>query len=156
MLTAKAVDSNVHLGYAGDMLTNAAIEDDIEFTRLCLTHGADPNRHLFEDMKTALAAVAETASVAMAALLFDHGAILHGSGAIVLAAEAGKVEMVEFLLERGADVNEMGVWHPGDRRYDEDVGSALHRAICKGHDELVPFLIGEGAVVNVKDMKGRL
>ena len=36
------------------------------FVKLCLSHGADPNRNLFGDYETALTMVAEEASVAMA------------------------------------------------------------------------------------------
>lgn len=80
------------------MLTCVATDDDIEFTKLCLVHGADANRNLFKGYKAALAAVAETASMEMARLLFDNGAKMKGGGATVLAAQARKMEMVESLL----------------------------------------------------------
>lgn len=155
ILTAKVIDVNYYIPWFGDMLTCVATEDDIEFTKLCLYHGADPNRNLFEEYKTALAAVAETVSVEMAALLLDHGANLKNSGAIVAAAAAGKTEMVQFLLKRGADIDEIGIHHPTDRRYDERMGSALHQAIRKGHNELLSLLLKEGADVRLRDTKGR-
>lgn len=155
ILTAKAIDVNYYIPWFGDMLTCVATEDDIEFTKLCLSHGADPNRNLFEEYKTALAAVAETASVEVAALLLDHGANLKNSGAIVAAAAAGKTDMVQFLLTRGANVDETGIHHPSDRRYDEMMGSALHQAIRKGHNELVSLLVRKGADVHLRDTKGR-
>ncbi len=91
----------------------------------------------------------------MAALLLDHGANLKNSGAIVAAAAAGKTEMVQFLLKRGADIDEIGIHHPTDRRYDERMGSALHQAIWKGHNELLSLLLKEGADVRLRDTKGR-
>lgn len=36
---------------------------------------------------------------------------------------------MEFLLERGADVDEAGIHDPWDRRHDEIVGRVLHQAI---------------------------
>lgn len=89
----------------------------------------------------------------MAALLLDHGANLKNSGAIVAAAAAGKTEMVQFLLKRGADIDEIGIHHPTDRRYDERMGSALHQAIWKGHNELLSLLLKEGADVHLRDIQ---
>lgn len=155
ILKAKAIDVNCYVPWLGDVLTCVATEDDIAFAKLCLSYGADPNRNLFEEYKTALAAVAETASVEMAALLLDHGANLKKSGATAAAAAAGKIDMVQFLLARGADIDEMGLYHPFDRRYDEMVGSALHQAIRKGDNDLVSLLFEKGADVNLKDVHGR-
>ena len=155
ILKAKAIDVNYFIPWYGDVLTCVGTDNDIEFLKLCLSHGADPNRNLFEEDRTALAAVAETASVEIAALLLDHGAKLKNSGAIVTAAADGKTDMVQFLLAKGADIDEMGIHHPYDRRYDETVGSALHQAIRKGHQEVVSLLLKEGANVDLKDLRGR-
>lgn len=155
ILKAKAVDVNYYVSWLGDVLTCVATEDDIAFTKLCLSHGADPNRNLFEEYKTALAAVAETASVEIATLLLDHGAKLEKSGAMAAAAAARKIDMVQLLLARGADIDEMGLYHKFDRRYDEMVGSALHQAIRKGDEDLVSLLLEKGADVNLKDAHGR-
>ncbi len=155
LLVAKAVDPNRWVGWNGDILAHAAVEDDIPFVKLCLAHGADPNCNLFESYKTVLTATAEEASVPMAALLLENGSILKGSGALAAAAKAGKLDMLEFLLEKGADIDELGIHHPSDRRCDKDDGSALHQAVRNGHDELVPFLLAKGADVNLKDVMGR-
>ena len=155
ILKAKAIDVNYFIPWFGDVLTCVATDDDIDFAKLCLSHGADPNRNLFEEDHTALAAVAETASVEMAALLLDHGAKLKDSGAVVVAAAEGKMDMVQFLLSKGADINEMGIRHPYDRRSDETVGSALHQAVRKGHADIVSLLLREGADVGLKDLRGR-
>ena len=102
-----------------------------------------------------LAAVAELSSVGMAKLLLKHGARLRLSGAVVMAADAGKLEMVSMLLEEGADVNEVGIEHPTDPRYKEDMGTALHRAMVEGHEGIVRILLAHGAVVNLEDPMGR-
>lgn len=87
----------------------------------------------------------------MAALLIKHGARVIGSGAIVMAAEEGKMEMVKMLLDEGADINEIGIEHPTDPRFKEDMGSALHRAVDGGHEATVSFLLERGADVRLKD-----
>ncbi|CAD6592496.1 MAG: hypothetical protein ASARMPRED_006369 [Alectoria sarmentosa] len=154
-LESKAVDVDYYISWFGDVLSNVATADDIEWAKLCLAHGADPNRNLVDEHKSILAAVAELASVQMAALLMANGAQVKGSGAIVLAAEEGKLRMVEYLLDHGADIDEIGVEHPTDERYREDMGSALHRAVHGGHAEVVLVLLEKGANVDLKDMMGR-
>ena len=74
----------------------------------------------FEGYRTALAAVVETPSVRIAAHLLQNGAMFEGSGAITAAAKAGMVNIVEVLLERGAAVDEIGIYHPRGSKYDED------------------------------------
>ena len=155
LLDTKAIDVNYYIPWFGDILSNAATHDDIEMATICLSYGADPNANLVDEHTSVLAAVAELASVGMARLLLEHGARVRGSGAIVKAAEAGKLEMVRVLLEEGADVNEVGIEHPTDPRYKEDMGTALHRAVVEGHEEIVRFLLARGAVVDLEDPMGR-
>ena len=155
LLDTNAIDVNHYIPWFGDILSNAATHDDFEMATICLSHGADPNANLVDEHMSILAAVAEQASVGMARLLLKHGARLRGSGAIVMAAEAGKLEMVSMLLEEGADVNEVGIEHPTDPRFKEDMGTALHRAVAEGHEEVVRFLLEHGAVVSLEDPMGR-
>ena len=155
LLEAKAVDVNYYIPWWGDILSNVARRNDLDWAKLCLNRGADPNQNLVDEHKSILAAVAELASVEMAALLIQHGARVNGSGAIVMAAEEGKLNMVKLLLDNGADINEIGIEHPTDPRFKEDVGTALHRAVEWEHDEVVKFLLDHGADVNLKDPMGR-
>lgn len=154
-LDAKAIDIDYYIPWFGDMLSNAATRDDFEWARLCLSRGADPNLNLVDEHKSILAAVAETASVEMAMLLIEHDAQVKGSGTIVMAAEEGKSDMVKLLLDKGADIDEIGIEHPTDPRFLEDMGSALHRPVVGGHEAVVKFLVEKGANVNLKDVMGR-
>ena len=154
-LESKAVDVDYYIPWFGDILSWVAREDNLEWAELCLAHGANPNRNLVDEYKSILAAVAELSSVQMATLLVANGAQVKGSGALVLAAEEGKMHMVQFLLDQGADVDEIGIEHPTDKRYEEDVGSALHRAAYKGHEDITRILLEKGANVKLKDMMGR-
>ena len=155
LLDTNAIDVNYYIPWFGDILSNAATHDDFKMIAICLSHDADPNANIVDEHMSILAAVAELASVEMARLLLKHGARLRGSGAIVKAAEAGKLEMVKVFLEEGADVNEVGIEHPTDPRYKEDMGTALHRAVIEGHEEIVRLLLAHGAVMSLEDPMGR-
>ncbi len=110
---------------------------------------------MVDDSKYALAATAESSTVEIADLLLQYDAKLQGSGAIVLAAEQGKIEMVKFLLEKGADINEIGLKDFGGDRVTEEGGSALHKAVMQGWEDIVRFLLDKGADINLLDIRGR-
>jgi len=156
LLDAKAVDINYYIPWFGDILGNVATDDDREWTGFCLRRGADPNKNLIDEHKPLLAAVAELVSIETVKMLVeDGGAAVKGSGAIVMAAEEGKLDVVKYLLDNGADINEVGIEHPTDERYKEDMGSALHKAVDGGHEDVVRFLLDKGADVSLKDPLGR-
>ena len=156
ILNRNCVDVNYYIPWVGDILGESATEDNIEWVELCLQHGADPNKNLCNDQHmSVLAAVAEQASLEMAKILVKAGAKIKGSGCIVMAAQEGKLDMVQFFLENGADINEIGIAHPQDVRYEEDMGTALHRAVFGGHEDVVRFLVDHGADLNLEDPKGR-
>lgn len=155
LLDCKAVDIDYYIPWWSSILSNVAVDDNMDWAQLCLERGADPNKYLVDDHKKTLASVAEFASVEMAALLIRHGAGVNGSGAIVMAAEEGKLDMVKLLLSHGADIDEVGIRNPTDPRFDDMMGSALHRAVHAGHEDVVRFLLDQGADVNLKDVKGR-
>ena len=73
----------------------------------------------------------------------------------MLAAEAGQEDIVRFLLEKGADINEMGWEDPTDPREGEELGSPLHKAAANGHEGVVRILLQSGAEVDLKDAQGR-
>ena len=86
-----------------------------------------------------LVAVAELESFAVITLLVEHGAKIKRSGALVIIAGEGKLKMVEFMLERAPDIDEVGIKNPTDEWYEEDMGSALHKAIDGGHEGVGRF-----------------
>ena len=85
----------------------------------------------------------------MAALLLAHGASLKKAPkALLNAARNGNIDIMQQLLDRGADVNA----HPyGDletipaHRQDKGWGSALHCAVKDHRTKAVSFLLEKGA-----------
>jgi ankyrin repeat protein len=70
--------------------------------------------------------------------------LLTGITPISMAALNGKTEVIEFLLNKGADVNARS----------RDGGTALHGAAFLGHIETVNLLLNKGANPNVRNKKG--
>ena len=68
-----------------------------------------------------------------------------GRKPLYYAAKKGKLEVVQVLVSKGANVN--------DR--DEKGETALFIACVKGHNDVVKFLVERGADVNTKTEKGK-
>ena len=64
---------------------------------------------------------------------------------LVTALENGHKDVVQWLLDAGADVNAKDTWGR----------TALMKASLNGHKDIVQLLIEAGADVNVKDNDGR-
>ena len=144
----------LHAGKLCTVATYAATADDIYFVKLCFAHGARTRYTEFENYSTALAAIAEKASIEMVALWLENGAVLKGSGAIVAAAGAGRTDMVKFLLEQGADINEVNTRHQRAMDGDMKVGGALHQAVRNGREDMLALLLERGGDVGLKDARG--
>ena len=102
-----------------------------EYNRL-IPHGGD----------TALMFAARVGDLASAKLLLGAGANVNdadawGVSAMVLAAHSGFTELVEFLLDKGADANAIG---PGF--------TALHEAVMRRDERMVTALLAHGANPN--------
>ncbi|KAL8762174.1 MAG: hypothetical protein Q9184_001771 [Pyrenodesmia sp. 2 TL-2023] len=63
--------------------------------------------------------------------------------------------MVQWLLDHGADLDEIGVRDYGDRRKEKDEGTALHKAMANGDVEMARLPVGYGADLEIKDPMGR-
>lgn len=155
VLVSHGLDTNRDVPWFGDILIVACQDSDISWARFCLENSADPNLHMVDDSMYALTATAEMSTVEVADLLLQHGAKMEGSGAIVLAAEEGKLDMVKFLLEKGAEIDEIGLKDFGDDAVTEEGGSALHKAVTVECEDVVRYLLDKGADVNLLDIKGR-
>jgi hypothetical protein len=68
----------------------------------------------------------------------------NGSTPLIVAAEEGRLDVVEFLVDSGANLNARN-----DLNY-----TALHWAAFHGHQAIVKFLITNKADANIKDSTG--
>ncbi|KAL8684963.1 MAG: hypothetical protein Q9218_008052, partial [Villophora microphyllina] len=157
LVTRGGIDVNEDFEHAGDALINAIWEMKYDFSKWLLEHGADPNSgHLMADSTSAITAAAERGRIDFADLLVvAYGAEVSGSGALVAAAERKHMDMVRWLLDRGAEIDEIGVHDYGDRRHEIDEGSALHKAAANGDVEMAKLLVSRGASLAVKDKMDR-
>lgn len=99
-------------GLANEMIWEAIRFDQKEIVQMLLDEGVDVTAYPDPDIRT-----------------------FHGT--LHLAASLGNLSMVQFLLERGADVNFNGMGKPGN--------SAIEGAARGGQEEVVEFLLDAGA-----------
>ena len=105
------------LAIAGGQASSDKEGDDFEVAKLLLEHGANPNVVSDWPNKTPL----------------------------LIAAERGDEKMVDLLLAYGVDINQKGIWTPG-----QTGNTALHYAAWKGNKEMALLLLDKGADVNVR------
>lgn len=130
---------------SGPALVAACVPGHLGVVKILISHGADVKKHC------PLASAAITNQVEIAKYLLDHGANVNeaegGGGAplpLQTAASYGSNEMVNLLLDRGADIKANNV-----------LVMPLHQAACGGHVETVAILLARGADINGRDSNGR-
>ena len=157
LLVPNGLDINCNLDRLGTFLILAVKRNNSTQVSWHLSHGADPNLGAYAHVWSALGAAAEFGTdLKIVEMLLENGAELKGSDALQAAAERGRVDMVELLLDRGAQIDEIGfVDAIGSEARMENAGSALHLAGEKGHMEVVKMLLRRGADPHVRDGQGR-
>lgn len=101
-----------------------------------------------------IATAVRYASVDVASLLLEYNAPLKSSGALALAARYGKLDMVNFLLNRGTFVDENCVTSWLDTP-EQDQGEPHYILSKKGRVDILKYLRESGANRNLTDHKGR-
>lgn len=107
------------------------------------------------DSASAITSAAEQGRLDLAELLVQHGARVSGSGALAAAAANGHIDMVSWLLDQGADIDEMGVHDYGISQWKERMGTALHKAVVRGDVGMAKILVHKGARTDIEDLLGR-
>ena len=122
-----------------------------------LEHGADPNINRRGERLLAVELAAIHASVKTLALLLEHGAEIHNTSALQDAARYGRTDMIIYLLDHGAAIDEIpDNDHSHEVEPGKSLGPALHVAAAQGKKDVVALLLDRGADCDVKDTLGRL
>jgi len=133
LLISKGADVNAEDEEQKTPLHYAAKSGKMEVVQLLVEAGADVN----VEPGPLFVAVAKDHTT-VAEYLIAHGAVVNGGGGWTPLQEASyssSIEMVELLIDKGADVN-AGLW------------TALHGAVSEGRRDIVELLIQKGADVN--------
>ena len=164
-LLAKGANVNARAARGQTALMWAVAQRHPDVVKVLLAHGADVharsevwsqvmavpphglpqyNRSIPHGGDTALMFAARVCDLASARLLVEAGADVRdadawGVAATVLAAHSGYGELLEFLLEHGADANAAGAGF-----------SALHVAIMRRDEKMVRVLLAHGADPNAR------
>ncbi len=117
-----------------------------EMVELLLQHGATPHREADEDgyARSMVSEALSFSKVDVAELLYRAGAKFDPSGCLAGYASNGQMEVVKWLIGKGADVNHVS----------EDGKTALSDTADNGHDDMVRFLIEQGADASARDAEG--
>lgn len=65
------------------------------------------------------------------------------------------MDMVRWLIDHNADLNEIGVHDYGDERKKKFEGTALYKAVAKGDVDLAKLVVNRGARTDIKDLMVR-
>ncbi|KAL8717920.1 MAG: hypothetical protein Q9225_004884 [Loekoesia sp. 1 TL-2023] len=122
-----------------------------------LDHGADPNASV-PGWPSPMNIAAMWYPLSTIRLLRKHGGRVR-CGVLQSAAktvEADRVEVLEYLLGEGANINEVEYeWDHAifKQHWARAYGTALHHAAKRGNKEIVAFLLDRGARQDIKDSR---
>ena len=144
-------------------LLEASRNGDAAMVDLLLRSGADPKR-AHPEGETPLLSAARAGSVAAVRLLLARGADVNAAEtfqqttALMWAAAEGHTDVVDLLLESGADPNHQGRITTLETRHNADHPTggftALMFAARNGDETMVRRLVARGANINVKNGDG--
>ena len=130
---------------------------DVPLAAYLLSHNADPNSDLQSGIyqPLALAARDPVDNVEMIELFLKYGAQVDRSGALIIAAQYGRLETVRCLIAHGANVNLIQWTDTMIFKRPDQVESALHKAVKGDHEAVVALLLENGADVNLESASGK-
>jgi ankyrin repeat protein len=109
--------------------------------------------------RTALDVAAWLASPQVVAQLLQHGGNIKKTNALHMAVrspKSGRYQMVEYLLDAGADIDmiEYAGTELLSSRASSGFGTALHYAAQEGREDLMHLLLEKGASIKIRDTLG--
>ena len=126
------------------------------FIRFLLSSGANPNVRFFDSLDClALATRSKSNALELCTMLIEHGAAVKASPALATAARRGHLDVVKYLLQQGAEVNNLSNDRASSAFDFRHNWSALHNAITEGHLDVAVLLLDQGADPYVLDREGR-
>ncbi|KIL62335.1 hypothetical protein M378DRAFT_53540, partial [Amanita muscaria Koide BX008] len=156
LLLDKGADVNDQAAYYGSALQQAILQGSKEIVELLVDKGADVNAEGGFHGSALFAAIMEGAKdiffffpiESKGGKVNARNYSLTSQGgfycyALQVASHKGAKEIVELLLEKGANVNAQGGFY----------GNALQAASCQGSKEIVELLLEKGADVNAQGGK---
>jgi ankyrin repeat protein len=125
-----------------------------------LESGADPNGPGPTRDPFYLSAAAQYSPVDISKLLIQYGAQVPQSGALQSSMEANRVEVLEVLLEHGADVNErlVEIWDmmiDADEEAQHLSETPLHYGVRARAYEATVWLLQHGADKRIQDARNK-
>lgn len=165
LVTAMPETANLDLGRLGDPLAQALHKQQFENASYLLDHGANPNNRYagYQGPGYHLRVTAQKLPLEYTTLLLRHGAQVPQSGALHMAAEKGRVEVLQALVD-GAG----GGYDVVDERLEPNVRFLSHQhkqqqasdtplmvATRRGQREAVRWLLERGASVEIQDLQGK-
>lgn len=157
LLLSSGADVNAKDSQGQSALWFAAWEGQGEVVHLLLDRGADVNTSSNDGrtalMRAVIGGKSEPDQIRMIKVMLDKGANVNAQdkareNALIAAINGGRLEVVHFLIERGADVNAKA----GPKA---NFGmTALMNAAYWGQVKMVELLLAKGADVNAKGYKG--
>jgi len=150
MLIKRGADVNFCTDDGVSCISAAVTGEHINVVRLLLDSHADVNK-VADDGRTSLKIAIEIGSTVLVNLLLEYGARIRGAygeqdySPLYWSACQGQTDIVNWLLDNGADVNEC----------DEQGRSCLLSATYAGHTDTVKALLQKGANVNQTRDDGR-
>ena len=171
--------ANPNIKNSTDQFMLAYVNDDVDVLNLLLEYGANPNiKNAWGNTPLHYSPNRKVAELLLnSGVDIDAKNTIYGETPLMVCVNAGKYKMIEFLLNKGADVNlpnDGGVTplYEAVVGEDEDIVNLLldkganpnketkrgwypiHKAIGDENKHLIKLLLEHGADVNVKTSKG--
>jgi ankyrin repeat protein len=146
-----------HLDHKHTAIDLAILRKNLEMvTRLLELNNGHP-KYRDDYRKRRLRHAARSGTVPILQLLLDNGYTIPGSGALHGAAERNATDRMRFLVEQGADIDEVGSSEDSgpDHAAVGNSRSPMHYAARSGNQEAMELLESLGAKTDVRDIDGK-